>query len=59
MEKIIMVTFFGYVIIMMSLNWFFNVRFRYNQLEKHNLAKSRNFSSPTSKVTEGLGAESL
>jgi len=31
-------------------NWFFEVRFRHNQLENHNLTKSRNFRLPVLKV---------
>jgi len=51
-----LVTFFGDVITLTSRkwrhNWFFQVRFCHNQYEKknHNLAKSRNFRSPKSKV---------
>jgi len=52
-----LVTFFGDVIKMMSLkwrhNWFFKVRFRYNQFEKPNLAKSCNFRSPKSMIKRG------
>jgi len=52
---------FGDVIIIMPLkwwhNWFFKVRFRHNQLKRHNLAKSRNFRWPTSKFRAAGGAE--
>jgi len=53
---IILVEFLGDVIVMMSLKWrhnyIFEVRFGHNQLEKTNLAKSRNFRWPILKVKE-------
>jgi len=48
------VTFFGDILTMTSLkwryNWFFEVRFCHNHLEKQNLVTSRNFRLPKPKI---------
>jgi len=38
-------------------SYFFNFDFVIISLKNHNLAKSRNFRSSTSKIKRGLGAE--
>jgi len=52
--KVILVMFFGDIMTMMSQkwrhNWSFEVSFRHNQLKKQNLATTRNFRSPKSKI---------
>jgi len=41
----------------MSITGSFEVRFRHNQFEKHNLAKSRNFRLPIRKLRGAGGGE--
>jgi len=52
--NVILVTFFGDVMVMTSLKWRYNCILEFDfviiSLKNHNLAKSRNFRSPILKV---------
>jgi len=60
---VILVTFFGGVIVMTSLKWRHNWYFRFDfviiSLKKQNLAISRNFRLPISKVKWRWGRKAL